>query len=100
MMYISTEIEKIVKANIYGNGIKYYCMRAPVESHPLLVASKVSRLEEVGRYKISSALHNECLILYDTAKSLDMNDVAFPEFVDAIEKSIRNPEGWCYKKLR
>lgn len=100
MMYISTEIEKIKKANVYGNGVKYLCMAVPIESHPLLVVSKISRLEEVGKYKISSALHKECLILYDTAKSLNMNDVAFPEFVDAIEKSIRDPEGWCYKKLR
>lgn len=100
MMYISTEIAKITKANIYGNGIKFTEMQSPVESHPMLVVSKITRLEEVGKFKIAAALHKECLILYDTAKSLDMNDKDFPEFIDTIEWSTRNPKGWCYKKLR
>jgi len=47
-------------------------------------------------------LTKECQALYDTVsgKSFVLNTPDFPEFTDAIEFSISNKDGWCYKKLR
>ena len=40
--------------------------------------------------------------LYDciAGEKFVLNDDDFPNFSNAIEQSIRNPEGWCYKKLQ
>lgn len=48
------------------------------------------------------ALTKECQTLYDTVsgESFVLNTPDFPEFTDAIEFSISNKDGWCYKKLR
>lgn len=34
-----------------------------------------------------------------SGKNIALNSPDFPEFTNAIEASIRNPDGWCHKKL-
>jgi predicted metal-dependent enzyme (double-stranded beta helix superfamily) len=35
-----------------------------------------------------------------SGSNFQLNTPGFPDFVNAIEASIRNPQGWCYKKLK
>jgi hypothetical protein len=54
-----------------------------------------------GTATVAANLTRECQILYDNVAgdgfALDTPD--FPEFSQAIEASILDPDGWCYKKL-
>jgi len=49
-----------------------------------------------------AGLTSECQTLYDTVsgESFVLNTPDFPQFTDAIESSINNKDGWCYKKLQ
>ncbi|CAF1269964.1 unnamed protein product [Adineta steineri] len=38
--------------------------------------------------------------LYYSVINLELNTDDFPDLTDVIERSIKNPEGWCYKKLK
>ncbi|CAF1352855.1 unnamed protein product, partial [Didymodactylos carnosus] len=47
-----------------------------------------------------SALEEPCRKLYSNISNFNLNTDDFPHFTKTIEESIRNPNGWCYKKLR
>ncbi|CAF1270002.1 unnamed protein product [Adineta steineri] len=38
--------------------------------------------------------------LYLSVKNFKLNTNEFPDLTDVIERSIKNPRGWCYKKLK
>jgi len=80
--------------------------RDPVTTEPPLIV--LSR-DEIAMDNI--ALNNAtvienltptCQILYANVSgpNFQLNTPDFPDFVDAIEESIRNPKGWCYQELR
>ena len=47
-----------------------------------------------------SKLERPCRDLYDSIINFRLNTEDFPDFVQAIEYSVKNPAGWCYKKLQ
>eukprot|EP00210_Caulerpa_lentillifera_P005361 g5123.t1 len=57
---------------------------------------------DLGTRCVPSSLTPECQKLYDlvTGKSFVLNTPDFPDFTTAIEYSIHDPNGWCYKLLQ
>lgn len=46
-----------------------------------------------------SQLEKPCRDLYDSIINFKLNDNDFLDLTDIIEKSIKNPQGWCHRKL-
>ncbi len=70
---------------------------------PLYVTpSNLITMDDVAEFtKTTPAnLNPICQKLYDTVSGFVLNTQDFPNFSDAIEKSIKNPNGWCFKKLK
>lgn len=80
--------------------------RDPVVYDPSLKIKKTDEItiEDIARnnYVIPSDLTESCQKLYNniSGDNFNLNTSDFPDFVDAIEASIRNPNGWCFKTLR
>jgi predicted metal-dependent enzyme (double-stranded beta helix superfamily) len=80
--------------------------RDPVTIEPpiIVISSDEITMEMIANYKfaISANLTSECQKLYANVAGkefiLDTDD--FPKFSEAIKRSINNPDGWCYKKLK
>ncbi len=49
---------------------------------------------------LAALLGNPCQNLYHEAMKFTLKDNSFPNFIETIEHSIRNPNGWCHQKLR
>ncbi|RDH46368.1 cysteine dioxygenase [Zooshikella ganghwensis] len=77
----------------------------PVTAEPPLIVLPTDKftMMDAAEYRavVPNALSQECQELYSNVvgKSFVLNTPDFPDFTDAIEASIRNPNGWCYKKL-
>jgi hypothetical protein len=50
-------------------------------------------------FMLLSRLDKPCQSLYNDIVGWKFQDDAFPHLYEAIERSIRNESGWCYKKL-
>ncbi|QFS51589.1 cysteine dioxygenase [Nostoc sphaeroides] len=80
--------------------------RDPVTIEPaiIVISNDEITMEFVANYEftISANLTPECQKLYANIAGkefiLDTDD--FPNFSEAIKRSINNPNGWCYKKLK
>jgi predicted metal-dependent enzyme (double-stranded beta helix superfamily) len=80
--------------------------RDPVTVEPalkILPTTKITMTEMAeGTATVAANLTTECQILYDNVAGdgfvLDAPD--FPNFSEAIEASIKNPDGWCYQTLK
>ena len=48
---------------------------------------------------LASLFKNPCLDLYHEVVKFTLNDSRFPNFIKAIESSVRHKQGWCYRKL-
>lgn len=90
----------------YENAKDAAVWRDPVVTSPPLavVRSDDVTMDQAARYEVAVAanLSVECQKLYQNicGASFTLNTPDFPDFTDAIEASIVNPEGWCYKKLQ
>ena len=89
-----------------SNIIPIKLLRDPITlSIPLLVRNtndlSMSDIAS-GKYLPKSNLSLSSQKLYDciSGNKFILDDMDFPEFSKAIEHSIINPDGWCYKKLR
>ena len=47
-----------------------------------------------------SQLEKPCRKLYESISNFRLDTDDFPDLTQVIERSIRNPNGWCYKKLQ
>lgn len=80
--------------------------RDPVVIDPPLavVDSDKMTMDMAANYfaTVPANLTLECQKLYANiaGKSFVLNTTDFPEFTDAIEQSIRDPRGWCHRKLK
>mgnify|MGYP000049378236 CR=1 FL=1 len=80
--------------------------REPVTIEPplLILPQDAIAMEMVAKYEgtVAENLTSECQKLYANVagKQFQLNTPDFPCFSDAIEKSIRDPQGWCYQTLR
>jgi len=54
-----------------------------------------------GKHTVINALPDECRELYHhiAGEQFTLNTPDFPDFTDAIEASIANPDGWCHQTL-
>ena len=69
---------------------------------PLLVISpeKFSRKHSENYFGLhGKLLPNPLAYLYQECLNFNLIDEQFPDFIKAIERSIRNPNGWCHEKL-
>ncbi len=76
----------------------------PVTFDPPLyvVPSSQITMDDVASFSRTTPanLNSSCQKLYDTVSGFILNTPDFPNFSEAIEKSIKNPNGWCFKKLK
>jgi hypothetical protein len=89
-----------------GKLIQCEVCRDPVVIEPaLLVVPKDQMTMDMAAKYQATVIENlsiECQKLYSNVAGdlFELNTPDFPNFVDAIAKSIRDPQGWCYKKLK
>lgn len=82
-----------------------YIWRDPVVIDPPLVVLPTEdiTMDQVAANiaTVPANLTAVCQQLYNnvSGKNFQLNTPEFPNFVDAIEESIRNPDLWCYKRL-
>ncbi len=79
--------------------------RDPVTTEPPLrvVPTNQITMDDIAlnNAAVSANLTPACQKLYDNVSGANfrLDTADFPEFVDAIQASIRDPSGWCHKKL-
>jgi len=99
-------LESLVTININNTVQPIRLLRDPITtSIPLLVrnSSDITMLDiAMNRYMMKSNLSQTAQKLYDciAGPNFILNTDDFPDFSKAIESSIVNPDGWCYKKLQ
>ncbi len=80
--------------------------RDPITIEPPLYIMETDKITMTDVASINATvpdnLTTACQVLYGniSGTNFQLNTPDFPDFVAAIEESIRNPEGWCYKKLK
>lgn len=91
----------------YGNSIRpERVLRDPVVFDPPLkvLPTSLITIEDIARSlaTVPANLSPECRQLYDNigGENFRLDTPDFPEFVDAVEASIRNPDGWCHRRLK
>ena len=70
---------------------------------PLIIISpaEYSPTRPMNHYGILADLLPDSLrTLYNSIMNFTLNDDAFPNFIETIECSLKNPRGWCSLKLR
>ncbi len=100
-------LESIVSINLDATDIKLIrYLRDPISNTPIPMC--VKNTDELTMRAIADVsvlpkanLSPVAQRLYDNiaGKNFTLNDADFPEFARAIEWSIANEDGWCYKKL-
>lgn len=72
-----------------------------VEPNLLVLRQSRISLTDHANYSGISPLNliEPCRTLYHTLVHFKLDDEDFPDFIQAIERSIQNPNGWCYQKL-
>lgn len=94
-----------VQIHVGGTNYALHIYRDGVVSEPPIAIREVNEmtLDEVasGEYTVIHNLPAECRRLYHNVcgGSFVLNGSDFPEFSEAIKESIRNPDGWCHRKL-
>jgi len=85
------------------NKFRFFIGKQPIVYDPplLVVPQTESTLDHSASYTAitPSKLEKPCRHLYDSAINFSLNDASFPDFVQAIESSLTNSKGWCYRKL-
>eukprot|EP01084_Bolivina_argentea_P228157 385414_1 len=95
-------IEIMQKMN---NQITFQTHKTYVLSQPIMVKdSNTITMDDIdggSSFVVAGNLPQNCLNLYNSihGKHFTINDEIFPNFADAIQKSINNKNGWCHKKL-
>jgi len=80
--------------------------RDPVTINPSLIVmdtDKISMMEMASNSAtVPANLTPACQTIYAniSGDNFELNSPDFPEFTDAIEASIKDPQGWCYQTLR
>jgi len=92
-----------------NNSDKIICCvhRDHVNPEPVLIIDGDDlTMDDVDRknntFLVAQNLPKECLNLYNTISGakFTLETESFPQFAAAISKSVTNPNGWCYKKLK
>ncbi len=89
-----------------GSVVPLEILRDPVVVDPPLKVVPSSRItiEDVAKAQaiVPANLTPECRQLYENiaGENFRLDTPDFPDFVDAVERSIADPDGWCARKLR
>ncbi|CAF1374160.1 unnamed protein product [Rotaria sp. Silwood1] len=81
---------------------RFFIGNDPVVDEPaLVVAPEQLSIEDLSRKKsiVPSKLEKPCRELYENVHHLILNDSKFPDFTRAVDRSVKDPNGWCHKKL-
>ena len=96
-------LESLVIIHINESIIPIRLLRDPItKSIPMLVRDNLSMIDIASlRYMPKANLSLTSQKLYDciAGDNFELDTDDFPDFSKAIENSIINPNGWCYKKL-
>ncbi|CAF1202271.1 unnamed protein product [Rotaria sordida] len=83
--------------------LRFYIGQDPVIEEPPLIVLPQEQYTLEHEINHSAVLVNNlqkpCRQLYHSIYNFKLNTDDFPDFVDVIERSIRNPAGWCHTKL-
>lgn len=84
------------------NNVKIMIGPEPITVEPPLLVLPSLTLEQASNHTALTlfSLDKPCQELYQSVINLSLNDQEFPQLTQAIERSIRTPNFWCYKKLR
>ncbi|CAF0978257.1 unnamed protein product [Adineta steineri] len=86
----------------YEDKVKFKIGQYPVVLDPPLLVANTTNLDHYlhNSFILLSRLKEPCQSLYLDIIGWKFQDDAFPHLYEAIEYSIRNESGWCYKTLR
>ena len=85
--------------DIKGN-VRFFFGKEPVVRDPAMFIIPQDKYSIQIKSAIPpSELEKPCQSLYASVVNFSLNTPDFPEFVEAIERSIKNSNGWCHKKL-
>lgn len=88
-----TEVSK------FKENVRFFLGKEPVVTDPaMFVVPQDTYSIGVHSAIPPSKLAKPCRDLYDDVANFNLN-TGFPKFVEAIEESLKNPNGWCHKKL-
>ncbi len=98
-------LEKVEAFHISSTAIPTELYRDPIVYDPSLLVKPTDdiTIDDIAynNYIVPANLTPSCQALYAniSGKNFNLNTSDFPDFVDAIEASIKNPAGWCYQEL-
>jgi uncharacterized cupin superfamily protein len=99
-------VKDISKIVISTSVVKLHAWRDPVTIDPPLVVvpSNQITMDMMAKYQaiVPTNLNSACQKLYGnvSGENFTLNTDDFPDFTNAIEQSIKDENGWCYKKLQ
>ncbi|MCT4640169.1 MAG: cysteine dioxygenase family protein [Bacteroidales bacterium] len=103
-LWVNSVQEVEIISNHAANSIEVW--RDPITIEPPLLIVETDKITMTDVALINATvpenLTTACQVLYGniSGTNFQLNTPDFPDFVAAIEESIRNPEGWCYNKLK
>lgn len=81
--------------------VRFFIGKEPIVYDPAIFVIPQDKYSiEIQSAIPPSKLERPCRDLYDSIINFRLNTEDFPDFVQAIEYSVKNPAGWCYKKLQ
>ena len=86
--------------NSIKDEVRFYTGKEPIVYDPAIFVVPQDKYSiELQSAIPPSKLERPCRDLYDGIINFRLNTHDFPDFVQAIEHSVKNPNGWCHQKL-
>ncbi|CAF1096652.1 unnamed protein product [Rotaria sp. Silwood1] len=99
---VGNDDDMLKKLGDSRENFRFFVGKEIVHDPALLVThdSNLKLLDKV-EYRIieSSRLQKPCQELYNAIRNFELDDADFPNFSEAIVRSVQSPDGWCRKKL-
>jgi hypothetical protein len=90
----------LIDLSAIQDDVRFFIGKEPVVYDPAIFFVPQDKYSlEIQSAIPPSKLEKPCRDLYDSIIHFQLNNDDFPDFVRAIEHSVKNPKGWCYKKL-
>ncbi|UJR29399.1 hypothetical protein I4U23_010611 [Adineta vaga] len=102
-IYIKLNHDNQMLTNLkdFQKQFRFFIGKQPILYDPPLFVIPADQYDFQVKHKYlpPSKLEGPCRDLYDNVINFKLNTDEFPNLTDVIETSIRNPDGWCHKKL-
>ena len=96
---INNNDNMLIELDKSKENFRFFLGKEPVIRDPaMFIISQDKYSIETTSAILPSKLEKPCRDLYDSVINFRLNTDDFPDFIQAIECSVRNSAGWCYKK--